>query len=99
MPDRETTYRVEFGNTFGQSIMTIDTLREREIDIGREYKEKEMGLGECYTLKNLEMNIKDGQILYLKVPMTNFLNVLIDNYNLEAIENGKDLIPSNHELL
>jgi hypothetical protein len=79
-------------------VLTFDTETERKIEIGREYKEDSMEQGQCYALKSLELNLNDGDLLYVKVPMSNFLNVLVDSYNQIASESQRK-VETDHEHL
>lgn len=70
---------MKFANTIDDyTIVTFKTERERDIQIGREYKFPEMKVGECRLLYEDDSSakyndIKEGQIIFMKIGPINLL--------------------------
>lgn len=59
-----------------------------------------MDFGQCYVTKNNELPADDGEIAFVRAPVTHLLNQLIDLFNKRNLgKSGATLIPNNHEFL
>ncbi|CDW87905.1 family protein [Stylonychia lemnae] len=100
LPTREDAYDVQFqAKSQSNNILAFKTIYERKIEVGREYQYDPIDFGQCYLIKNDDLKIKEGQILFVRAPITNLMNQLIDHYNKEAIGNNKVKIPDNFDQL
>lgn len=67
-------YAAKFEIPWTNNILTFKTDHERHIEIGREYQEKPIEFGQCYITKNNELQATEGEIAFVKAPMTHLLN-------------------------
>jgi hypothetical protein len=75
----------------------MDTIREREHEIGRNYTYPPMKFGECYaSMKHKPANYDENtasKFAMLKLPLSHFLSIVSSDYNRRNPDNTP--IPSN----
>lgn len=98
LPKRKDVYRIKRDINWGTSAIVFDTELERKNEIGREYKENAIPFGQCYiTQKQQTTGNHDGQIAFVRLPLTNLLSLAIKQYNTQA--NVHNQVPEDHEVL
>lgn len=72
------------------NLVTFKTLREREIEIGREYTFDPLGVGECRVVREDKESkkIKDGDIAFVKVGPVNLIP-FVKEYETDNARNHK----------
>jgi len=83
--------QVYFSERFKGTLILMDTDREKEIKLGREYPYGAMQYAQCIIHENQAeiLNVKLGDILYGKMVMTNQINALIAQYNTTVPEDKR----------
>ena len=63
--------------------MFFDTLREREINLGTQYKFDPLEDGECNINEKQKttLMIEEGDFVYMSARIGSLLNAIINNYN------------------
>lgn len=91
MPSREQVYGTNISKDYEVCLTMFDTQRERDYDLGRDYRFESLGLGECNVNVKYEtmLGVKPGSIVYFDILMTETMNDIIAKYNKYAKANGK----------
>lgn len=82
LPSYSDAYSYTEKNVVNAKVLAIKTERERDIDIGRDYRYRPMEMGECYMTQEHGLRYaKLAKIGFLRIHVTHMINQMADKYN------------------
>lgn len=86
LPSRTALYNGKIKMEFQACISLFDTAREKQYEVGRNYKFQELELGECNINSKATntLGVKEGDVVYFDIVINSLMQFIVQKYNTYA---------------